>query len=422
MKVVLLAPASPDRASIAEWLGASGCEVATCELAPRALELVGADARFALVDLTARQEARSFLRSLLTGDRTAWCIAIADRRDAGATADALRFGVIDIVTRPLREQDLLAALANAREFASIAGRKPVPAERPAADGLHTQSPRMREICEMARRVAPSRCPVLLVGERGTGRETLARHIHANGTLREAAFVKLPGAAPVSELRESLHDSTPASTVYIEEVGEMDSDAQLALERWLSAVHGLDGATHRLIAAAQPGIFGLIERRAFRSPLFEALSVVRFDLPTLRERPQDIPLLALSFLKESCARHGVQPKTFSRSALALLSSLPWRGNAAELRGLVERLALMVPRGVILQEDVLQHVRFDDAQARGASTGSLREARRQFEREFIASTLQRHGWRMESAASALGIERTNLYRKIKQLAIVRGDGRT
>jgi DNA-binding NtrC family response regulator len=275
---------------------------------------------------------------------------------------------------------------------------------------------------MARRVAPSRCPVLLVGERGTGRETLARVIHAHGTLRKAPFVKLNGAAPVSEIREALHDSTPTSTVYIEDVGELALDAQLALERWLAAVHGVNGATHRIIAAAQPRIFGFMERRTFRDPLFEALSVVRFELPTLRERPQDIPLLALYFLKESCARHGAQAKTFSRSALALMSSLPWRGNAAELRGLVERLALMVPRGVILQEDVLQHVRFDDAQARGGSAGSLREARRQFEREFIASALQRHGWRMEAAATELGIERTNLYRKIKQLSIIRGDGRT
>jgi two-component system nitrogen regulation response regulator NtrX len=84
--------------------------------------------------------------------------------------------------------------------------------------------------------------------------------------------------------------------------------------------------------------------------------------------------------------------------------------------------MVPRGVVLQEDVLQHVRFDDVQARGGSVGTLREARRQFEREFIASALQRHGWRMEAAASDLGIERTNLYRKMKQLRIARGEGRT
>lgn len=422
MKVILLGPESPDRENIAGWLRALGCKVSISAAAATALGALGTGASFALIDLTARHEARSFMRALVAADRSAWCIAITDRRDAGATAEALRLGVIDIITRPLREQDLVAALANAREFAGIAARKPSPPEEPLADGFYTQSPRMREVYEMARRVAPSRCPVLLVGERGTGRETLARVIHAHGTLRKAPFVKLNGAAPVSEIREALHDSTPTSTVYIEDVGELALDAQLALERWLAAVHGVNGAMHRIIAAAQPRIFGFMERRTFRDPLFEALSVVRFELPTLRERPQDIPLLALYFLKESCARHGAQAKTFSRSALALMSSLPWRGNAAELRGLVERLALMVPRGVILQEDVLQHVRFDDAQARGGNAGSLREARRQFEREFIASALQRHGWRMEAAATELGIERTNLYRKIKQLSIIRGDGRT
>lgn len=421
MTVILLAPESPDRAAIVEWLGARGYKVIARAASSEALEALTPDASFALVDLSARQQSLSFLRALVTGDRIAWCIAVADRRDAGVTAEALRLGVVDIVTRPLREQDLVAALANAREFAGLAARKPAPAGPSPAEGLYTQSPRMREVYDMARRVAPSRCPVLLVGERGTGRETLARTIHSHGTLREAPFVTLSGASPASELREALHDSASTSTVYIEDVGELSADSQLALERWLAAVHGANGPTHRVIAGAQPRIFAMMERGVFRSALFDALSVVRFDLPTLRERPQDIPLLAVYFLKQSCGRHGTHAKTFSRSALALMSSLPWRGNAAELGGLVERLALMVPRGVILQEDVLQHVRFDDAQARGGSVGTLKEARRQFEREFIASVLQRHGWRMEAAASELGIERTNLYRKIKQLSIVRGDGR-
>ena len=426
MKVVLLSTEESDRARVAEWLGARGYAVATACTAAKAIEALPQGPAFALVDLVSRQESLKFLRALVTDNHTAWTIAIGDRRDAGTTAEALRLGIVDVITRPLREADVLSALANAREFAGMVGRKPQPVADLAADGLFTLSPRMRDVYEIARRVAASRCPILLVGERGTGRETVARAIHQYGPQREGQFLKvLAGPDCTRELAHAI-DHHKGGTLYIEDVSLLPDPAQARLEKWLGDAHQApvqDGGhrTVRAVAGAQPRIEGLVERRSFRRTLFDALSIVRLELPTLRERSQDIPLLALLFMKDACARHDVAAKTFSRSALALLSSMPWRGNAAELRGLVERLAVMVPRGVVLQEDVLQHVRFDGASARGGTAGTLRDARQQFEREYIASALQRHGWRMEAAASELGIERTNLYRKMKQLAITKGEGR-
>ena len=159
----------------------------------------------------------------------------------------------------------------------------------------------------------------------------------------------------------------------------------------------------------------VERGLFRRSLLEAIGVVRIDLPPLRRRPQDIPLLATHFLKEACRRHDVPAKAFSRGALSLLATLPWPGNAAELRTLTERLSILVPRGVVLLEDVLENVRFDGAEAIGAARGSLKVARERFERDHVTAVLQHHRGRMGAAARELGIERTNLYRKIKQLKV-------
>jgi DNA-binding NtrC family response regulator len=153
----------------------------------------------------------------------------------------------------------------------------------------------------------------------------------------------------------------------------------------------------------------------RGGLIESIAVVRIDLPPLRQRGQDVPLLATHFLKEACRRNDVPPKTFSRSALTLLSSLPWPGNAAELRALTERLAILVSRGVVMLEDVLANVRFDGVEAVGRDRGSLKNARERFERDYVTAVLQHHKGRMGAAARELGIERTNLYRKIKQLKI-------
>jgi len=153
----------------------------------------------------------------------------------------------------------------------------------------------------------------------------------------------------------------------------------------------------------------------RRGLVESIGTVRIDLPPLRQRSQDVPLLATYFLKEACRRADIPSKTFSRSALTLLAALPWRGNAGELRSLTERLAVLVTRGVVLMEDVLANVRLDNAEAVGHSRGTLREARDRFEREYVTAVLQHHKGRMGAAARELGIERTNLYRKIKQLNI-------
>src|SRR6185295_1385855 len=150
----------------------------------------------------------------------------------------------------------------------------------------------------------------------------------------------------------------------------------------------DTARPRLIVGAEPRIFDLAERRAPLRELVEALAVVRIDLA---------------------------PKTFSRGALQLLRALPWRGNATELKSLCERLAILVSRGIVQLDDVLANVRLDAAEPVVRSDETLRQARERFERDYIAAVVQHNRGRIGAAAKQLGIERTNLYRKLKQLNI-------
>ncbi len=418
MNVLLFAPPSPDRPQVIDAVHRAGHEVSVADTSAHASSLLSRH-RFelAIVDLAAAADALRFVRKQRSAapERTT-IVCVADRRQPQAAAEALRLGVVDILGRPLRHDDVVAALANATEMTRLA-RLGDSVEDPieAGDDVFGASPAMRDVLTVVKRAAHSRCSVLIVGERGTGREMVARAIHVHGRRREAPFIRVACADPTSgELENALSFGSPdGATIYLDELGELPHDAQVRVESAISA-EALSRDL-RVIASVQPRVGEWMERGVVRRALVEALGVVRIDLPPLRQRAQDIPPLALHFLKEACRQGDVPAKTFSRGALSLLSALPWPGNAAELRSLAERLAVLVPRGVVLLEDVLANVRFDGAEAQGRPRESLRNARERFERDYVTAVLQHHRGRMGAAARELGIERTNLYRKIKQLNI-------
>jgi two-component system nitrogen regulation response regulator NtrX len=150
---------------------------------------------------------------------------------------------------------------------------------------------------------------------------------------------------------------------------------------------------------------------FRPDLFRRLSPARLDVPPLADRPEDIPTLVVRLMLDVSPDATARP--FTEAALGLLAALPWPGNLAELRDVVHRLAAL-PAGPVKVEDVLAQIRVAGPRP-APELGSLREARRRFEREYVAAVLMRHGWRMSEAARTLGIQRTNLYRKARQLGI-------
>jgi DNA-binding NtrC family response regulator len=421
--ILLIAAESGEREGLAEMLERRGHAVTQVEQASQARAILdeSTDPSLVIVLDLARPEALRFLRAPMVQRAGIPIICVADRRKPDASSEALRLGIADLVSRPLREDDLTAAIANAREFAHTAGStKPEPApglELPAGS-VFGASPAIREVLALVRRIAPSRCNVLVLGERGTGRESVARAVHGQSARRDKPFVKID-CVGVKESGLSVdiqREFAPGSTVYLHEMNELDESAQREMADVLRRREAADDSRDlRFIAGTAPRVDDWVARGDLRVDLVETLGVVRIELPPLRQRTEDIPLLATHFLKEACRRNTIPPKTFSRSALTLLAALPWPGNTSELRALTERLAVLITRGVVLLEDVLANVRLDGAEALGGPSGTLREARERFERDYVAAVLQHHRGRMGDAARELGIERTNLYRKIKQLNI-------
>jgi two-component system nitrogen regulation response regulator NtrX len=173
-----------------------------------------------------------------------------------------------------------------------------------------------------------------------------------------------------------------------------------------------------MAGVAPDFDAAVQDGRVREDLFRRLSIIGIDLPPLRSRREDIPALANYFVRQICASLGVPPKILSRPALSLISALPWRGNAVEMRALIESIVvgLQGGRGIGL-EDVLAHVKLDGGSVVFSNGGTLKEARARFEREYITAMLEQHHGRISEAAKALGIQRTNLYRKMRSLRVLR-----
>lgn len=287
--------------------------------------------------------------------------------------------------------------------------------------------------------------VLIVAEPGEEVAVVARLIHARSGRANAPFLALDSAAatPADIERElfgtatvrrsrrgngletasshSLLTRAAGGGLLLQNVGELAASTQARLARALRdgevRLAGTSRVVHmtaRLLATSGPGLTADVEEGRFRPDLYRRLSGMRIDLPPLRHRREDIASIALHLAAEIGLAVG-RPIRFTPMALTLLSACPWRGNIAELRALLERVAFGGTDDVIRLEDLLAQVRLDGGPAPVVPSGNLRDARRRFERDYIAAVLQQHGGRIADAARALGIQRTNLYRKARQLGI-------
>jgi DNA-binding NtrC family response regulator len=357
-----------------------------------------------------------------------------------------------VLPRPASARDLEALLANAREQAQLAARaQSERATDPMAYGIAGSSPAMRLVMDLVQRAASGRCGMLICGERGTGREMIARAIHAHGPNRNAPFVKLDCAGPTPEdielqlfgyltkgpgsgapERRSLERlgkngrlvEAAGGILFLENVVDLPARAQARLVRVLRDREAfIDQGREavaldiRPIASVDSTINTALDEGRLRADLHERLSLIRVEVPALRQRREDVPVLATHFLKELCRANGKPVKTLTRPALTLMAALPWRGNAPELRGLLERLILLVPGGLIRLEDVLAHTQLEGNVSPTGLDATLKQARAKFERDYIAAVLQHHHGRIADAARVLGIQRTNLYRKMRGLNLLR-----
>jgi two-component system nitrogen regulation response regulator NtrX len=284
--------------------------------------------------------------------------------------------------------------------------------------------------------------VLIYGESGTGKELVARAIHrssqrVNGPFVEVNCAAIPEDLIESELfghrRTSLDGTTDhkigklqkahGGTFFLDEVGDMSLKTQAKVLRALDE-HRFEpvGAPQsiqvdaRVIAATNKNLEKEIERGNFREDLFYRLNVIPFTVPPLRDRAEDIPALANHFLQEYSVAYGRKPKDLAEDALAALMSYPWPGNVRELRNLMERLVILHPqRRIDARHLALDSTRKNQSPKNWDSFASLHEVRDAAEREYILHKLDETGGNVSRASELLGLERSNLYRKMKALGI-------
>ena len=449
MKHILYLGCPPaERAETEKQLAEASLSVVWAENAASAVTELQRREMPVLLDLSRGAAALQAVRELRAHNTTTLLFAVADTRRPDLTTEAVLAGMADIFARPLGARRVASAIQ--RELGHD-GRPGRPHEV-TCDDLYSHSTTMREVVQLIGRAAAMRAGVLVRGEDGTGRQLVARSIHAAQAPPAGAFVAVDCAAfEADELDAELFGSAArqngdanarglervsragrlyealGGTLYLQNVAEAPTRVQARLARVLrdreAVVVDNGGAAAafdvRPMAGVEPGFDAALADGRVREDLFRRLSVIRVDMPPLRSRQEDIPALANHFVREICASLRLPPKTLSRPALSLLNALPWRGNAVELRGLLESVVtgLAVGKGIGL-EDVLAHVRLDGGAAIYAAGGTLRQARARFEREYIAAVLEQHHGRISEAAKALGIQRTNLYRKMRSLRVPGG----
>ena len=303
--------------------------------------------------------------------------------------------------------------------------------------------RLRSMIEMA---APANSRVLISGPNGTGKELVARAIHLQSPRHNKPFVEINCAAIPETLIESelfghekgafsgatsmkrgKFELADGGTLFLDEIGDMSLATQAKVlrvlqEQQFTRVGGtkLLNVQVRVIAASNKDLSEEIGKGNFREDLYYRLNVLPIVVPTLKERRDDIPELAQHFLKMHSEEQGMKPKEFSPHGLEALQQHDWPGNIRELRNLIERLLIMVPKPVIDAPDVEMFLQVRapsgvPSLSVGTNYDSLREARNVFEREVISQKLRENNWNVSKTADELKIERSHLHRKIKLLNV-------
>jgi two-component system, NtrC family, nitrogen regulation response regulator GlnG len=377
-------------------------------------------------------------------------IVMSAYTDVASTAAAYRKGAFDYLPKPFDLDEAVAAVERALVETQAL---PVPAAAvPAETELIGHAPAMREVFRSIGRVAATDLNVLITGETGTGKELVARALHRHSTRAQRPFVALNTAAIPAELLESelfgheagaftgalkrhpgRFEQAEGGTLFLDEIGDMPLSLQTRLLRVLaeSEFYRIGGrelirANVRVVAATHQDLDAKVAQGAFRADLLHRLDVVRLHLPPLRERREDIPLLAAKILQRAAQDMRVPPKRFSQAALAALAELPWPGNVRQLENLCRRLAVMASGREIRVQD-LPKTAADSTGADSADwTAALaREARarlragerdvyagsrEQFDRVMLAAALAENSDHRGRAAQQLGLGRNTLTRKL------------
>jgi DNA-binding NtrC family response regulator len=387
------------------------------------------------------------LRQVKIGYPTLSYILMTGHGSVPSAVAAMKEGATDYLTKPVNMDELKLVVEKALEVCRLSReverlREQLACAEPTFPGLIACSKAMRTLLRQVKLVAPSDTTVLLQGESGTGKELVARAIHDHSPRRERPFVVIDcGTVPESLLetelfghvkgaftgatgtKKGLFEEAHGGTLFLDEIGDITPLFQAKLLRVLQTREIRPvGSTKRLtidvrvIAATNKDLKKLVAERQFRDDLYYRLAVVPLFFPLLRERHEDIPLLAEHFVQQSCERNNVSLKRISPAVLRLLMAAPWPGNVRELEHTIERAVLLSPGPEIQPQGILFGSPAGEGEAFPTSAG-LSHAQAVLdgaEREKLQMALAQARGNRSRAAKLLGISRSTLYERLKRYA--------
>jgi two-component system nitrogen regulation response regulator NtrX len=372
-------------------------------------------------------------------------VMISGHGNIESAVRAIKMGAFDFVEKPLSLDKTVLVVGNAvRQRRLEAENRALRAHVDRRFTMVGESYVMAQLREQVAMAAPTNGRVLIFGESGTGKELVARSIHTLSRRRGGAFVEVNCAAIPEELIESelfghvkgaftgavadrrgKFEVADGGTLFLDEIGDMSLKTQAKVlralqEQVVEPVGGTNGVKVdvRILAATNKDLPGEIRAGRFREDLYFRLNVIPIFVPALRDREADIPLLADHFMAELAREYGRRPKRLDPGAAAGLRGYRWPGNVRELHNVIERLMIMVPGNTIGPADLafLDGGTVTVAEPEGSPALSLHDARERFERDYILRALAAQQGNISRTADALGVERSNLYRKMRAFGIV------
>ncbi len=352
---------------------------------------------------------------------------------------ATKLGAYDFIEKPLSLDNILLSVNNALSLHRLEEENRLLKEKYSGwREMIGESQAMKNLKEQINTVAPSNAWVLITGENGTGKELVASLIHKNSTRSKGPFIDVNCAAIPEELIESelfghekgaftgavtskrgKFDLANNGTIFLDEIADMSLKTQAKILRILQEqrFERVGGNKNiqvdvRVIAATNKNLMEEIKKGSFREDLYYRLNVVPFEVPSLRDRVEDIPLLIEKFVNLYSRDTGGSFKTFESRAVEVMQRYSWPGNVRELKNLVERLVIMAPGEVITLSDLPQYIIGEERKSHDFEKyTSLKDARQAFEKEFIKAKLAEFDGNITKTAKAIGFERSNLHKKIK-----------
>jgi len=361
---------------------------------------------------------------------------------------ATRLGAFDFIEKPIDRDKLLISVRNAIEKNKLLTENiEIKKSLEGSGDILGKSKSMISILELIKKVAPLDTRVLITGENGTGKELVARAIHKNSQRKDKPFIEVNCAAIPNELIESelfghekgsftgavsqrigKFELANKGTLFLDEVGDMSPQAQAKVLRAIE-----DGKIERvgsgkkinvdvrIISATNKDLADEIGKESFREDLFHRLNVIPIQVPPLRERKEDIPILVESFSNEIITRHKKPPVKFLDDALKLLQEMPWTGNVRELKNIVERIIIIIDKKEISRSDIEFLLKPGQATMEDIIdvSNSFQEFKEKAERAFIIKQLNENNWNISKTAEILDIQRSHLYNKMKKYEIEKGE---